>query len=99
MRTLVLGAAIAACLAGSASAAGENHTAWLVLKSKTSTGHLVVDGAVWTCKVNVCRSVRVKPDAAAASCKALSAQLGEITGFGYRGQDMTAADLTACNTH
>ena len=97
MRTLVLGAVVTACLAGSAIAAGPVQSGWLTLKAKTSTGHILVDGTVWTCKVDVCRAERVKPSLADQSCKKLSAELGEITGFGYRGESLTAEALATCN--
>jgi hypothetical protein len=97
MRTLVLGAALTACIAGSAMAAGQPKTAWLTLKAHTSTGHVVVDGAVWTCKVNVCRSARVKAGAAETACRRLAADLGEVTGFGYRGEIFTPEAVAACN--
>lgn len=97
MRTLVFGAAIGACLAGSAMAAGPAKNGWLTLKTKTSTGHIVVDGAVWTCKVNVCRSARVKAGAGETACRQLAADLGEVTGFGYRGEIFTPEAVAACN--
>lgn len=97
MRTLVLGAALTACVAGSALAAGPAQNGWLTLKTKTSTGHVIVDGAVWTCKVDVCRSVRVKALPADQACRKLKAELGEITGFGYRGETLTPDAVAACN--
>ena len=98
MRTLVLGAALTACIAGSALAAGQPQNAWLTLKAKTSTGHIVLDGAVWTCRVDVCRSERVKAAVPAdQTCKQLKARLGEITGFGYRGETFTPEAIAACN--
>lgn len=98
MRTLVLGAVAAACLAGTAVAGGPASQAWLTLKTKTSTGHLIVDGSVWTCKVNVCRAARVKTLPADQVCKQLAAKVGEVTAFSYLGKDFTPEAVAACNT-
>lgn len=98
MRTLVLGAALTACIAGSAVAAVKPAQAWLTLKSKTSTDHLVVDGSVWTCKVNVCRTIKVKAMPADQVCKELASKVGEITAFSYLGKDFTPEAIAACNT-
>lgn len=96
MRTLVLGAALTACLAGSAMA-GAPPQAWLTLKTKTSANNVVLDGAVWTCKVNVCRATRVKAETGDQACRQLAAKLGELTAFSYRGQDFAPEAVQACN--
>lgn len=97
MRTLVLGAALTACLAGSAFAGGSAPAAWLTLKTKTSVSNVVLDGAVWTCKVNVCRAAKVKAETGDQACRQLAARLGELTAFSYRGKDFTPDALAACN--
>jgi hypothetical protein len=97
MRTIMVAAIAVSCLAGSALAARQPTNAWLTLKSKTSTGHLVLDGAVWTCKVDVCRSVKVKALPADRACRQLKARLGEVTAFGYRGETFTPEAVAACN--
>lgn len=97
MRTLLLGAAAAVCLAGTALAGAPASQAWLTLKAKTSTGHLVVDGSVWTCKVNVCRAARVKTLPADQVCRQLAVKVGEVTAFSYQGKDFTPEALAACN--
>lgn len=98
MRTLVLGAALTACLAGSAMAGPAQPQAWLTLKTKTSANNVITDGAVWRCKVNVCRAARVKAETGDQACRQLAARLGELTAFSYRGQDFAPAAVAACNT-
>ena len=97
MRTLMLGAAAAVCLAGTAVAGAPASQAWLTLKTKTSTNHLIVDGAVWTCKVNVCRAAKVKTLPADEVCRQLASKIGEVTAFSYLGKDFTPEALAACN--
>lgn len=97
MRTFALAAVAAMALAGSASAAGQPTNGWLTLKGKTTKDHIIFDGAVWQCKVNVCRSAKVKAVPADRACRRLASELGEITGFGYRGEDFSAEALAACN--
>jgi hypothetical protein len=97
MRALVLGLAGAMALAGAASAA-QPSAAWLTLKTKTSRDHIVQDGAVWQCKLTVCRAAKVKTAEPAAVCKGLAGQLGELTAFSWQGAALSAEDLAACNT-
>lgn len=97
MRTLVLGAAMTACLAGSALAADQSHSAWLALKTRTGVDHVVLDGALWTCASTTCKSERVKAPSGEAACQQLSARFGELTAFRYRQQLFTPQALAACN--
>ncbi|MDP1633036.1 MAG: hypothetical protein Q8L66_16600 [Caulobacter sp.] len=97
MRTLMFGAVLAVSLAGSAMAAGPPQDAWLTLKGKTSVDHVILDGAVWTCKVNVCRSEKVRDTPPGRACRRLAAKLGPVTTFAYRGEAFTTEALAACN--
>lgn len=98
MRTLVLGAALTACIAGTALAGAPAPKAWLTLKGKTSASNVIVDGSVWTCKVNVCRAAKIKAAPADQVCKQLAAKVGEVSAFSYEGKDFTPEALAACNT-
>lgn len=97
MRVFALAAVAAMALAGSASAAPAAQNGWLTLKEKTTKDHLIFDGAVWKCKVDVCRATKVKAVPADRACRQLSAKLGELTAFSYRGEEFDAAALAACN--
>lgn len=100
MRVFLIGAlALSATLAGvsGAAAQAERQDAWLTLKGKTSRGNIILDGAVWTCKVDVCRAPKVKVLPADRACRQLKAKLGEVTGFGYRGEKFDETALAACN--
>lgn len=98
MRVFALAAVAAMALAGSASAAPAAQNGWLTLKTKTSRDRLILDGAIWTCKVDVCRSPKVKSVPADRVCRQLAGKFGELTGFGYRGEEFSAKALAACNT-
>jgi hypothetical protein len=96
MRAFVLGMAGALALAGAAGAA-QPSAAWLTLKTKTSRDHLMQDGNLWQCKMDVCRAAKVKTNDPAAACKTLAGQLGELTAFSWQGVALSAEDLAACN--
>lgn len=97
MRVFALAAVAAMALAGSASAADTAQNGWLTLKDKTSKDHLIFDGAVWKCKVDVCRAAKVKAVPADRACRQLAGKLGELTAFTYRGETFTPEALAACN--
>lgn len=97
MRSFVLGLAGALALAGAAGAA-QPSAAWLTLKTKTSRDHVIQDGNVWQCKLTVCKAAKVKTTDAAAACKTLAGELGELTAFSWQGAALGAEDLAACNT-
>lgn len=99
MRAFAFGALAALVLAGSASAAEQtSQGGWLTLKEKTTRDNLIFDGAVWKCKVDVCRAAKVKAVPADRACRQLAGKLGELTSFSYRGEDFTPEALAACNT-
>ena len=60
MRMFALVALATMALAGSASAAGKPINGWLTLKDSTTRNHVIFDGVVWQCKVDVCRAARTK---------------------------------------
>ena len=98
MRMLAFAAVAAMALAGSASAADKPaQNGWLTLKGKTTKSHVIFDGAVWQCRVNVCRSAKVKAVPADRACRRLASELGEIATFGYRGEEFTPEAIAACN--
>jgi hypothetical protein len=97
MRMFALVALATMALAGSASAAGKPVNGWLTLKDSTTRNHVIFDGVVWQCKVDVCRAARTKATPADRTCRRLAAEFGELTGFGFRGETFTAEALAACN--
>lgn len=98
MRVFLIGALALTAFAGAANAADAQRTdGWLTLKTKTTRGNVIVDGAVWACKGDVCRAAKVKALPADQQCRKLKGQLGEVTGFGYRGAKFTTEELAACN--
>ncbi|MBI1406128.1 MAG: hypothetical protein GC145_08390 [Caulobacter sp.] len=97
MRIFLIGAIALSSLAGVANAAAERQDGWLTLKDRTTRANLVIDGAVWSCKGDVCRAPRVKDLPPERACARLKAKLGEVTGFGYRGGQFDSDQLAACN--
>lgn len=97
MRVFLIGALALTTFAGVANAETQRTDGWLTLKTKTSRSNVIVDGAVWSCKVDVCRAAKVKALPADQQCKKLQDQLGEVSGFGFRGAKFDADQLAACN--
>ncbi len=102
MRVFLIGALAltslcGASLSGVASAETQRQDGWLTLKTKTSRDNIILDGAVWSCKVDVCRAPKVKSLPSDRACRQLKEKLGEVTGFGYRGETFDEAAINACN--
>ncbi|MDB5468511.1 MAG: hypothetical protein JWR84_71 [Caulobacter sp.] len=97
MRVFLIGALALTAFAGAANAETQRTDGWLTLKAKTTRGNVILDGAVWSCKGDVCRAPKVKALPADQQCKQLREKLGEVTGFGYRGANFEAGQLAACN--
>ncbi|WGM39852.1 hypothetical protein [Caulobacter sp. NIBR1757] len=98
MRVFLIGALALTACAGAANAAdAQRIDGWLTLKTKTTRGNVIVDGAVWSCKGDVCRAPKVKALPADQQCRKLKGELGEVTGFGYRGAKFSLDELAACN--
>ena len=97
MRNLIIAVAALAATGGPAMAETKPQTGWLTLAAPTTQDHIVFDGAVWRCKADVCRSTKVKSLPPLRSCKRLARELGPITGFGYRGETLSDAQLSECN--
>ena len=98
MRVFLIGALALTACAGAANAADAQRTdGWLTLKAKTTRSNVIVDGAVWRCTGDVCRAPKVKALPADQQCRKLKSQLGDVTGFGYRGVQFSLDDLAACN--
>jgi hypothetical protein len=99
MRVFLIGALALSTLSAfaPAQAAGQRQDGWLTLKERTTRGNIILDGAVWSCKGDVCRAPKVKDLPADRACARLQEKLGEVTGFGYRGEVFTTEQLAACN--
>ncbi len=97
MRSLIIAAVALAAAGGPAMAESQPQTGWLTLSTPAPHNHLVFDGTLWRCQGDTCRSTQVKSLPPLRTCKRLARELGPITGFNYRGQTLTDAQLAECN--
>ncbi len=83
-------------MATSAFAAAEGAVLKLQAPSKAPT--LIQDGAMWRCNGDACAAPQVKSLPIGRACRKLSAELGAVATFNYRGEELDAAGIADCNT-
>ena len=89
-------ALVAASAMSSAALAAEG--AVIKLKAPSKAPNLILDGAAWRCTGDVCAAPQVKSLPIGRACRKVSAELGAIVSFNYRGEELDAAGVTDCNT-
>lgn len=87
---------VAASALSTAALAAEG--AVLKLKAPAKVANLIQDGAAWRCTGDVCAAPQVKALPIGRACRKIAAELGALTAFNYRGEDLDAAGLADCNT-
>ena len=70
----------------------------LKLKAPSKVPTLIQDGAAWRCNGDVCASPQVKSLPIGRACRKISAELGAVLTFNYRGEELDAAGVADCNT-
>jgi hypothetical protein len=89
-------ALVAASALSSAALAAEGAVLKLQAPSKVPT--LIQDGAMWRCNLQVCAAPLVKSLPIGRACRKVAAELGAVSTFNYRGEELDAAGITDCNT-
>ena len=95
MRALILAAVM--LVAAPAAAQGSASTAVLADASKAPAGRTIIDGATWRCEGASCTANGGANQTAARACRRIVARFGAVTAFTYKGQALSAEELTACN--
>ncbi|WP_269716393.1 CC_3452 family protein [Caulobacter sp. NIBR2454] len=96
---IVLGlVAVAALMGATAVQAASKDGAAVTLKAAPAKARLIQDGAAWICKDVTCVASAVKSQPALRACKRVASELGAVSAFTWRGEDLSADDVTACNT-
>ena len=95
MRIFVTALVAASALSTGAFAA---EGAVLKLKAPAKAPTLIQDGAMWRCNGDVCAAPQVKSLPIGRACRKLSAELGAVATFNYRGEELDAAGIADCNT-
>lgn len=61
-------------------------------------GQVIIDGASWRCETTgVCAATGGTSQPAARACRRVAARLGAVTAFSWKGQELGADQIAACN--
>lgn len=95
MRALTLAAAI--LIASPAFADAPATRATLVDPSSAPAGRVIIDGASWNCEGAACVASGGSAQPATRACRRVVARIGKVSAFAYKGQELSAEQITACN--
>jgi hypothetical protein len=95
--SLIFSAAMFATTTNPAFAANGNGPAYRFTLERPVTGNKVAAEAVWSCNDTGCATANVTSRPAIVCAKA-ARELGKLTSFTIRGQDLDAEALAKCNT-
>ncbi|WP_297804556.1 hypothetical protein [uncultured Brevundimonas sp.] len=65
--------------------------------STAPTTRVIVDGAAWHCQGAECTASGGSAQPATRACKRVVARIGKVSAFTYKGQELTAEQIAACN--
>jgi hypothetical protein len=95
MRALLIAAAL--LVAAPAVAQAPVSSAVLADASKAPASRTIIDGAAWRCEGASCTASGGANQPAQRACRRVVARFGAVTAFTYKGVDLTAEQLAACN--
>jgi len=95
MRALVLAAALFA--AAPAFAESASTTATLADAAKAPASRTIIDGASWRCEGASCTATGGSSQPATRACRRVVARFGAVSAFTWKGEALSAEQLTACN--
>jgi len=95
MRALLIAAAL--LVAGPAVAQGPASSAVLADASKAPAARTIIDGAAWRCEGATCTANGGANQPATRACRRVVARFGAVTAFTYKGVELTAEQVAACN--
>jgi hypothetical protein len=95
MRALILAATLFA--AAPAFADANASSAVLADAAKAPAGRVIIDGAAWRCDGATCTATGGASQPATRACRRVVARFGPVSAFTWKGQALTAEQLTACN--
>jgi len=95
MRALLIAAAL--LVAAPAVAQAPVSSAVLADASKAPASRTIIDGATWRCEGANCTASGGANQPAPRACRRVVARFGAVTAFTYKGVDLTAEQLAACN--
>lgn len=95
MRALIVAAAL--FVAAPALAQSNASSATLVDASKAPAGRTIIDGAAWRCEGATCTANGGANQTPVRACRRVAARLGPVSAFTYKGVELSAEDIAACN--
>lgn len=95
MRALIVAAALFA--AAPALAQSNASSAVLVDAARAPAGRTIIDGAAWRCEGTACTANGGSNQTATRACRRVVARLGQVSAFTYKGVELSAEELAACN--
>ena len=95
MRALLIAATLFA--AAPAFAQAPVSSAVLADAAKAPASRTIIDGATWRCEGATCTATGGTSQTATRACRRVVARFGAVTAFTYKGVDLTAEQLAACN--
>lgn len=95
MRALLLAAAL--LVAAPAFAQAPATSAVLADASKAPASRTIIDGATWRCEGAACTASGGSSQTAVRACRRVVARFGAVTAFTYKGVELNAEQIAACN--
>ncbi|WP_292053752.1 MULTISPECIES: CC_3452 family protein [unclassified Brevundimonas] len=95
MRALTLAAVVLFATPAFADAPATRAT--LVDASTAPANRIIIDGASWSCNGAECTASGGSAQPATRACRRVVARIGKVSAFAYKGQELTAEQIAACN--
>ncbi len=95
MRALLFAAAM--LVAAPAVAQAPVSSAVLADASKAPASRTIIDSATWRCEGANCTATGGASQPATRACRRVVARFGPVTAFSYKGVDLNAEQIAACN--
>ena len=95
MRALLIAAAL--LVAAPALAQAPVTSAVLADAAKAPASRTIIDGATWRCEGANCSASGGSSQTAARACRRVVARFGAVTAFTYKGVELNAEQIAACN--
>ena len=95
MRAIALVAALFVAAPAFADAPATRAT--LVDAASAPSGRVIVDNATWRCEGTECTATGGAAQPAPRACRRVVARIGKVSAFSYKGTELNAEQLAACN--
>lgn len=97
MRALLIAAALFAAAPVLAQAPVASTSLTLADAAKAPTRATIIDGARWNCDGADCTASGGSEQPATRACRRVVQRFGPVTAFSYKGVELSAEELAACN--